>query len=280
MISRFPSAPIRSLRRLMSARRVPRITPVTSAAALPVLLFVGGTVIPSQSQEVFGWWRRGLLDLDLTPGSWVYMESEELSEGQLVSDRFRCTILAADPDGARWVAVSVDGKEERWVLKMASEDSLRGDSILDGLLALYRMTGDQVETQDVQRMRENRFVRRHFQDLFTNPQLTRETLPDSVVGQATIRRERVRLTETTEQRVTMGSRERIYVDETTADAVLSADVPVFGVITSSTEATLSESGEESPLPPLTTLYRLRLLDFGHEEAPGLPAPLAKRLKTP
>jgi hypothetical protein len=247
--------------------------------AVPLLLGVllalsATTARDSAAQEIFSWWRRDLLDLDLRPGAWTEFEIVELSEGQQSVERVRCRILDGGESDGHWLAIDWPEQPEWFVLKLAVEDSLRGGDLLDGLIELYRMLpGDAVVREDVTEVREDRLLRRHFQDLFEDPSIQRRALADTTIGGTTLHREELVLHERREDRVKMGSREVTYVQEVESVAQLSPQVPLFGLLGSETRSVLSSEGEgrDAP-PPLITESRVTLLGFGIQSPPlGLPA---------
>jgi hypothetical protein len=238
---------------------------------------------PAHAQELFSWWRRGLLPLELTPGAWVRLERLEAAEGRVETDTLDCAVRAAQPDGTRWVELRVRSETESWIFQL-DPSRLRADvDLLDAVLELYRLPGDgSAQAQDLAQLRNNRLVRRHFQDIFTSPQLTRSTLPDTTWSGGRLAREEVVLSETREQRVPMGRRTLIHRTVARSQAQISAQVPVFHLL-GATTTTRVETAVDPPEPnrrappPLIALLQLRCLAFGTDGATALPrAVLAAR----
>ena len=253
-----------------------------SALWLAVLLApLAGT--PAMAQEIFSWWRRDLLELDLTPGDWAEFEITELSEGQRTVERIRFEVLDGHDADANWIALSWPGQPEWFVLKLTEEDSLKQLEILDGLLELYRMLpAEAAIREDVARVRDDRLLRRHFQDLFEDPIVERSALPDTTIAGSVLPRESLVLRERREDRVKMGRAEVVYVQEVESRAQLSSAVPLFGLLRSETRTVLSSEGEgrDAP-PPLITESSVVCLGFGHHDpAPGLPQSVVELRQRP
>jgi hypothetical protein len=230
----------------------------------------------ARAQEVFSWWRRGLLPLVLEPGSWVLMERVELAEGRTTRDSIQCAVLAAEGDGTRWVQLHVAGEPAGWVLRVDPARLSAERDLLDGVVELYRL-GEQGEVapQDLSELRENRLVRRHFEDLFEHPRVERNALPDTEMAGETLGRERVALTETREQRVPMGRRTLVHRTTASSVAQISPAVPIFHLLQSTTTTRVeTESDPPDPRrrapPPLITELRLRCVGFGRDGRSTLP----------
>jgi hypothetical protein len=242
-----------------------------------MILVLSGPVGSAAAQEIFSWWRRNLLELDMVPGAWVELESEEWAEGDRRQERMRVEVLAAADDGGRWLLLSWPespaDERESWVLRTAPVDSLGEGRILDHLRELYRLLpGGAAAAEDVGRVRSDRLLRRHFQDLFSEPALVQSALPDTVVQGRRLPRRWVRLSETRADTVRMGRREVVYRQEVVAEAQLAEAVPLFGLLRCETTTRLSEAGADSrSAPPLLTRSRLLCTGFGRREtAAGLP----------
>jgi len=237
----------------------------------------------SNGQEVFSWWRRELLELDLKPGGWVEFEITELSEGQQTVERIRCQVLDGPGADGHWIALSWPGQPEWFVLRLADEERMRQGEVLDALLELYRMLpADAVAREDVAEVREDRLLRRHFQDLFEDPSVERRALPDSVLGELVLSREELILRERREDRVKMGRREVLYIQEVESHAEISAMVPLFGLLKSNTRTVLRSEGEgrDAP-PPLITESTVVCVGFGHQDpASALPKGIAELREAP
>ncbi len=251
-----------------------------------IFLLASAVLFPAgaRAQEIFSWWRRGLIDLDLRPGGWVEFVDSELAEGELSTERIRVTVLADAPGGGHWIQLLYPEDEgESFVLRIAGLDSLRRGEILDGLREIYHLLpGGAVEKQDVEKVKKQRLLRRQFQDPFLAPAVQRRDLPDTLVAGVILSREEVRLSETRSDTVNMGQRRLIYRNRVEAVAQLSPKVPIFGLLIARSTTTLSAEGDgrDTP-PPLVTRSELRCVGFGHDRAaPGLPAKVRKLAASP
>lgn len=246
--------------------------------ALLLLVVAVGLAPPAQGQELFSWWRRGLLPLELAPGSWVEVERSEAAEGQVVVDTVRVEVLGGAPEGRRWVQLDTAG--DRWLLLLdlgrvrALE---RGGSLLDALERLLQAgPGGTLREEDLAELRSRRLVRRHFEDLFEDPRLETSALPDTQAFGRTLPRQRALLVEEREQRTPMGPRTLVQRTRIRSTAVLSAAMPITGVLRSATTVVVEsewEGGKSGARrPPLVTELGLRTLACGHSEPRPAPAP--------
>ncbi len=240
---------------------------------LPLLLVLLLWPAGSSAQEVFSWWRRGLIDLDLRAGSWVEVVDEEMAEGELSTQRIRVTVLADAAEGGHWIELWYPEQGEGYVLRVGDEEELRTAEILDGLQEIYHLLpAGAVKKEDVGKVREQRLLRRQFEDPFLAPAVTRRAMSDTVMAGQRLSREEVRLSETRRDTVDMGRRRLVYRNEIESVAEISPQIPVFGLLRARTTTVLSAEGEgrDTP-PPLVTRRELRCVDFGRKvPAPGLP----------
>ncbi len=245
-------------------------------------LFILAAPASSEAQEVFSWWHRGLLEFDLTPGSWAEFSRTETSEGQQTKEQLRCEVLARTEEGEHWIKLKFLNEEESYVLLVAPLDSLRQGDLLQGLHRVFKLLpAAAVEEEDLERVRNNRLLSRHFEDLFENPSVAREALPDTTIDGETIPRERVKLEEVREVKVKMGRSDMIYRNEARAVAQISSAVPIFGLLRSRVNTTLAAANPQrnSP-PPLLTEEELVCVAFGRKSTPsGLPPELQKLLRS-
>jgi hypothetical protein len=236
--------------------------------------------VSTQAQEVFSWWHRGLLEFDLTPGSWAEFSRTETSEGQQTKEKLRCEVLARTDEGDHWIKLRFLNEEESYVLLVAPLDSLRQKDLLQGLRRVFKLLpAGAVEEEDLERVRNNRLLSRHFKDLFEDPTVEREALPDTTIEQQKIPRERVRLREVREVKVKMGRSDMVYRNEAVAVAQISPAVPIFGLLRSKVNTALAPANPDrnSP-PPLLTEEELVCVAFGRKSTPrGLPAQVQKLL---
>lgn len=247
---------------------------------LLLALFVLVGPVSSRAQEVFSWWHRGLLEFDLSVGSWAEFSRTETSEGQQTKETLRCEVLARTGQGEHWIKLRFLDEEESYVLLVAPVDSLRQGNLLQGLHRVFKLLpAGAVEEEDLERVRNNRLLSRHFKDLFENPSVERVDLPDTTIGEQTIPRERVRLDEVREVKVKMGRSDMIYRNEAVAVAQISPAVPIFGLLRSKVNTSLAPANAQrnSP-PPLLTEEELVCVAFGRESTPsGLPPELQELL---
>lgn len=245
-----------------------------------LLLFVLAGASPCRAQEIFSWWHRGLIELDLRPGSWAEFQSTETAEGQQTKESLRCEVLAATDEGEHWIELKFLNEAESYVLLVAPLDTLRQGDLLDGLRRVFKiLPGGAVEEQDLQNLKTNRLLKRHFQDLFEDPTIQRQALPDTLISERTITREEVRLEEVREVRVRMGRGDMVYRNQAVAVAQISSAVPIFGLLRSKvdTELAPAEARRGSP-PPLLTEDELVCVDFGRKSSPrGIPSSVQKLL---
>jgi hypothetical protein len=252
------------------------------------MLFFGFTasiLVPDScsGQELFSWWRREMIEIDLVPGAWAEFEITELAEGERSFERLRCEVLDGGESEGNWIALSWPGQEEWFVLELTDPDSLRGGEILDGLLDLYRMLpGGAAAREDVAEVQNDRLLRRHFQDLFDDPRVESAALPDTILDGRSLPREWLRLTERREDRVKMGRGDVVYVQEVESLAETSTAVPLFGLLRSRTHIVLSsEGGGRDAPPPLITETSVVCAEFGHRSPPnGLPEAVRRSRSRP
>ena len=233
---------------------------------------------PARAQELLSWWNRGLLPVELTAGSWAVFASEELAEGQVYVDTLSVHVYEADSDSLAWVEVADAGTAERDLLLIDVRELGADGPLLDALIRHLRwLPGGEVIEEDVEEHRRSRLVQRHFQDPFESPQITRQALPDTLVGARSIARERVVLEELREESTPVDGLTQIT--RLVSVAELSPDLPIFGVLRaqSVTEvATRSESRRDRRMPPLRSEFRWQCLEWGRDGAKvlpvGIPAP--------
>jgi hypothetical protein len=238
--------------------------------------------VQAQFQELFTWWRRQLLPLSLEPGAWVRLERREAAAGEVLGDTLTCAVLQEEPDGSHWVEVRASRSEEAWLLHVDLHALTPGTTdLFEALRDLIHVDPDgTLVRESLDDLEESRMIRRHLEDLFENPSIERHDLPDSVVAGRSLAREEVILTETREARAPMGTRTLVHRSDLRSQAVLSAGVPVFGLLSATTWITVTsrwEPDDEKPMrrrpPPLLSEIRIRCLDFGWEHPRGLPSPL-------
>lgn len=250
---------------------------------MAIITLCAATAGPACAQEVFSWWRRGLLPLALEPGTWVQLERVEAAEGRTTTDTIRCAVVAAEEDGSRWVQLQVVAEPAGWVLRVDPQRLHAEQDLLDAVLELYRVEGTgSVAPQDLSQLRDNRLVRRHFEDLFEHPEVMRRALPDTSIEGAAVAREGIVLSETREQRVPMGRRTLIHRTVARSVAQISPAVPLFHLLESITTTrveteSLPPDRHRRPPPPLMSEMRLRCLAFGQDGETALsPALVAAR----
>ena len=245
-----------------------------------LLLSILAAATPCRAQEIFSWWHRGLIDLDLRPGSWAEFQSTETAEGQQTKETLRCEVLAVTGAKEHWIELKFLNEAESYVLLVAPLDSLRRGDLLDGLRRVFQiLPAGAVKEQDLQSVKTNRLLKRHFQDLFEDPTVLRHALPDTLIQDETIPREEVRLEEVREVKVKMGRSDMVYRNRAVAVAQLSPAVPIFGLLRSRVETELApaEPKRDSP-PPLLTVDILVCVDFGRKSSPrGVPSSVQKLL---
>jgi hypothetical protein len=147
------------------------------------------------------------------------------------------------------------------------------------VLELFRVRGRDVARQDLAELRENPLVRRHFEDLFEHPQVSRTALPDTVIAGARVGRERVVLTESRDQRVPMGRRTLVHHTLAQSVAEISTSVPLFHLLSAVTRTEVDTTSDppdarRRPPPPIITELTLRCLEFGHDASDKLPKEIA------
>jgi hypothetical protein len=230
----------------------------------------------AEAQELLSWWKRDLIEVDLTPGGWVTYASTEYSEGELYTDTLTVRVIAMDSLERRWVEVFDRGRPERELLLIDPADLRPDRSLLDALDRHLRLLpGGEVVEEDVDELRDSRLVQRHFQDLFQAPVVTRAALSDSILGGVDCARERIRLEERREEPAPVGS--SILVTQIRSDAVVSPCVPIFSILQARTVTELSaEAAEKSGRPsrkiaPLRSLLEWHCIGFGSDGPTQLPA---------
>ena len=254
--------------------------PLLTGFAVAILTLCVASASPARAQEVFSWWRRGLLPLALEPGTWVQLERVEAAEGRTTTDTIRCAVIAAEGDGTRWVQLQVVAEPAGWVLRVDPQRLRAEQDLLDAVLELYRVEGNgDVAPQDLSQLRENRLVRRHFEDLFEHPEVSRRALPDTSIAGVAVAREGIVLSETREQRVPMGRRTLIHRTVARSVAQISPAVPLFHLLDSITTTrveteSLPPDPRRRPPPPLISELRLRCFAFGEGGATSLPPAIA------
>lgn len=245
---------------------------------LCALALIGLALAPvAQAHELLSWWRRGLIEVDLQAGAWSEFEIQEWQDGESVRDTLRCTVLDAD-GGKRWVEIERPHHGDTWIVAL-DLDRLKGTMpLLFAFDGLYRRDEDGTwSAQSLEELKDSSLARGRLEDPFKDPTIERGALADSLVAGRSVRRERVRLHEKRDRVIPQGSRELRYAIELTSEAVLSPDVPVFGLLRSETvvsETTriVDAKGNRVGPPGLPQQHArsLRCLAFGRGEKPGLP----------
>ncbi len=257
-----------------------------SGWTLATLMVVGSGISPrpAQSQELLSWWKRDLIEVDLRPGTWVTYSSTEFSEGEIYADTLTVRVVATVEDSLRWVEIDDHRRFEREFL-LIDPTRLRPDrSLLDALDRHLRLlpSGEVVEER-VEELRSSRLVQRHFQDLFTDPVVTRESRPDTLLAMAadsSCAREHIRLAERREEPAPVGA--SIMVTQIQSDAILSPCIPIFSVLRARTVTELStrastNSGPRSrKVAPLRTVLEWHCIAFGEDGPTELPPELLAR----
>lgn len=228
--------------------------------------------------ELFSWWERGLLDLSLEPGAWVVVEGREDDGHRAEVDTLRCDVLAAE-NGLRWLRMESSRSDDAWILSVEYESLRKLRPLVDSLRDLYRVqTGGALTREELSELKESQMFRRRLQDPFEDPEITRESLPDTLVHGQALARDRVVMSERREKRIPLGKNELEYSIELHSVAQMSAAIPIFGVLHSETETTERtvhhRLDERSPVEPPETQHlrrELRCLGFGQAEPLGLPA---------
>lgn len=234
---------------------------------------------PVDAQELLAWWKRDLLPLRLEPGDWARFEAVERSDEGAFTDTLRVEVLESPPGPLRWIEISGAPEDEIDALLVDFDRLRTAASPLDAVRRLLRRGPDGTTVEeDLQAQRESRLVRRHLEDPFEAPTLERHALADTVIGGRSLRRERVVLEEVRDQKRSMGPMTLILETRLRAEAVLSPDVPLLGLLESTTRTVVSSwrvtkagGARKASAPPLENLRTLRCLDSGHRPEPR-PAP--------
>lgn len=152
-------------------------------------------------------------------------------------------------------------------------------SPVDAVRRLLRQGPDgRVVEEDLAEHRESRLVRRHLEDPFVDPRIERHALPDTLLAGRAVALESVVLTELRTEERLVGPVTMVIETELRARARLSPEVPILGLVDSSTRTLVRTrsrvDGRDSgrrPAPPLENLRMLRCLAFGRDRPGPLPA---------
>ena len=231
----------------------------------------------ASGHELFSWWRRELLEISLEPGDWVRIESQEWLEGRAVRDTIDCSVLESD-GSRRWVEIERRGSVDVWIVELDLEELGRDHALLDAVRALWRSDGaGGWRAESLRDIEGSAIARGRLEDPFEDPRIVRTAWADSVVQGRVVSREHVELREERTRVIPQGSRELRYRIELRSDAVLSPEIPIFGLLRS--ETVITESTEivdgdgrrvGPPALPQQNARALRCLDSGHGEGRGLP----------
>ena len=231
---------------------------------LPLILLAGS--VPAQ--EIFSWFNRGLLPVSFERGDWVRYAIEEIDEYGSVRDTLTVTVLESDSSQV-WLGLVTANSTDFVALDPGSLDP--GADLLSSILRVVRTTEAGLVEEDVDELRESALVQRHFSDPVRAPDVRRLALPDTVIGGAWLTRERVDLEET--RREAAGP--WVVVTTLSAAAELSPDVPLIGLLRSSTlsEVTTesaSGDGRSRRRPPLVNENSLVCIGYGRDSKADLP----------
>jgi hypothetical protein len=232
----------------------------------------------AQAQDLLSWWNRDLLPIELTEGDWVELEFTDISEEGAFTDSMRVEVLLAPVGGPAWLLVEGATRGESDFLLIDFPLLRSGASPMDALLRLVReqVDGTLVE-EDLSDHRDSRLTRRHLEDPFQNPEITRRAAPDTTFAGHPLAREHVLLRELRVEERPMGPVTTVIRTELVAHAVLSPDIPVLGLLSATTRTVVTteqrregKRRERRGAPPLETIRGLRCLGFGQGEASRLP----------
>lgn len=244
--------------------------------ALALGCWIGGLAWAHSAgaQELLSWWKRDLIQVDLTPGSWVRYASTERSEGELYTDSLKVAVVDVDSLGRRWVTLSEEGATESELLLIDPADLRPDRSLLDALDRRLRiLASGEVLEESVDELRDSRILQRHFQDMFVRPTVTRTSLSDSLLSGQPCSRERILLEERREEDAPVGS--STLITSIRSEAVVSPCVPIFSVLAARTVTEVT-SKPKSPhslrrkLRPLRTVLEWHCIGFGRNGPTGLP----------
>ncbi len=248
--------------------------PVFRVVVSSVLLALVVWPSVASASELLSWWRRDLVDVRFEPGDFATYAQVEITEDGALVDTVTVHVYAAEVPERRWLELRSRGAGtvDRILLR---PDALRRDgdplAAVDSLLRRERDGRWIVE--DVESYRDRRLVRRHLTDPFVDPQVERTALTDSTIASRTISRERVRLVEERREERTIGRSTLVVRTRLRAEATISPQVPLAGLLTATTLSTVTTTteGEGSArsrraAPPLVTERRLECLEFGHDSA--------------
>lgn len=232
----------------------------------------------AQAQDLLSWWNRDLLPIELIEGDWIELEFTDISEEGAFTDSMRVEVLRAPADGPAWVLVegATRGESDFFLIDFPLLRS--GASPMDALLRLVReqVDGTFVE-EDLSEHRDSRLMRRHLEDPFEDPEITRRAAPDTTVAGQSLAQEHVLLRELRVEERPMGPLTTVIRTELAAHAVVSPDIPVLGLLSATTRTLVTtqqrragKPRERRGSPPLETIRGLRCLGFGRGEASRLP----------
>jgi hypothetical protein len=249
-----------------------------------ILVACVSSAATSFAHDLFSWWSRGILSVSLTPGDWVRIASEELSDGDVYVDTLLCRVLEPQDGSVRYVEVASSAHSDRWIASVDLAVLQDGDDVVDALLSLYRLDADGGLIQEsVEELQDSQLLRGRLADPFQDPILTRSALPDTMsLGpeEKLVERERVILREEREMKVPLGRGELNIRIELESVAHLSEAVPVFGLLeswSSSVESSERRDADGRAMGPPATPQRIarhiRCISFGHGEAQPLPPAL-------
>ena len=246
--------------------------------ALLSLTLLVAQVPAAQAQDLLSWWNRDLLPIDLVAGDWIELEFTDISEEGAFTDSMRVEVLLAPADAPAWVLVegATRGESDFFLIDFPLLRS--GASPMDALLRLVRqqVDGTLVE-EDLADHRDSRLVRRHLEDPFENPEITRRAAPDTTFAGQSLPREHVLLHELRVEERPMGPVTTVIRTELAAHAVVSPGIPVLGLLSATTRTVVTteqrragKSRERRGAPPLESIRGLRCLGFGRGEPSRLP----------
>jgi hypothetical protein len=236
----------------------------TLLVLLPMIVLAG----PVHAQEIFSWFNRGLLPVSFERGDWVRYAIEEVDEYGSVRDTVTVTVLESDSSQVWLGLVTPNGAD---FVALDPRSLVPGADLLSSILRVVRTTEAGLAEEDVDELRESALVQRHFSDPFQAPEVRRLALPDTMIGDTGLTRERVDLAET--RREAAGP--WVVVTTLSAVAELSPGVPLIGLLRSRTLSevtTESASGEgrSRRRPPLVNENSLVCIDYGRDSAVELP----------